>query len=104
MAVVGVSADPQEANDRFRESLDLPFPVVGDPKGLILKAYRVRWPLIGLAKRVTCVVGQDRTILWSYRNERHATSHATEACSFVTGLGVRPGPTPPPGREEGGSG
>ena len=42
---------------------------MGDPDGTILKGYDVRWPLIGIAKRVTCVVGRDRTILWSYRNE-----------------------------------
>jgi peroxiredoxin Q/BCP len=42
--VVGVSGDTQETNGRFGESLGLPFPLVGDPDGTILKAYRVRWP------------------------------------------------------------
>ena len=50
-----MSGDSQEKNDTFREKLDLPFPLVGDPEGTILRAYEVRWPLIGLAKRVTYV-------------------------------------------------
>ena len=30
--VIGVSSDTQETNDRFRESLGLPFRLVGDPR------------------------------------------------------------------------
>jgi peroxiredoxin Q/BCP len=82
--VVGVNGDPQEANDRFRESLDLPFPLVGDPKGTILKSYGVRWPIIGIAKRVTYVIGKDRTVLSAFRNERNMTAHAAQACAFVS--------------------
>jgi len=83
-AVVGVNGDPQEANDRFRESLGLPFPLVGDPEGAILKAYQVRWPIIGIAKRVTYVIGRDRRILSVFRNERDMTAHAGKACAFVS--------------------
>jgi peroxiredoxin Q/BCP len=83
---VGVNADPQEANDRFRESLGLPFPLVGDPGGAILKAYRVRWPIIGIAKRVTYVIDRDRKIRSAYRNEREMTAHAAQACTFVSSV------------------
>jgi peroxiredoxin Q/BCP len=82
---LGVNADRQEANDRFRESLDLPFPLVGDPGGAILRAYKVRWPLIGIARRVTYVIGQDRKILSVYRNERDMAAHAAQACAIVSG-------------------
>jgi peroxiredoxin Q/BCP len=86
---VGVNADPQEANDRFRRSLGLPFPLVGDPAGAILRAYKVRWPIIGIAKRVTYVVGGNGKILSAYRNERDMTAHAAQACEFVGGVGAR---------------
>jgi peroxiredoxin len=82
---VGVNADPQEANDRFRESLDLPFPLVGDPGGAILKAYKVRWPILGIAKRVTYVIGRDRKIKSAFRSERNMAAHAAQACAFVAG-------------------
>ena len=80
-----MSGDPQETNDRFRESLGLPFPLVGDPGGTILRAYKVRWPLIGLAKRATYVIGKDRGILRAFHSERSMTAHAAEVCEIVSG-------------------
>ncbi len=84
--VIGVSADAQETADRFRESLDLPFPVVGDQSGDILRAYEVRWPLIGVARRGTYVVGRDRRIRWAYESQRKVDEHVAQACAVV---GVR---------------
>ena len=84
--MVGVTSQPPESTERYRESLGLPFPLVGDPEGTVLRAYRVRWPLIGLAKRVTYVIGRDRRILKAFRSERSMTAHAAQACEFVTGL------------------
>jgi len=80
-----VSSQSQDSNERFRESLGLPFPLVGDPGGTILKAYEVRWPLIGLAKRVTYVIGRDRKVLKAFRSETDMTAHAAQACELVTG-------------------
>ena len=83
---MGVTGGPQEKADRFRQSLNLPFPLVGDPDGTVLKAYKVRWPIVGIAKRVTYVIGRDKKVLWAFRNERDMTAHAAEACAFVGGL------------------
>jgi peroxiredoxin len=80
---VGVSKDPQETSDRFRESLELPYPMVGDPEGKVLLAYEVRWPLIGLARRVTYVIGPDRRIRDVIRGELDADHHVAEACALV---------------------
>jgi peroxiredoxin Q/BCP len=81
--VIGISGDTQETNDRFRESLDLPFPLVGDPDGRILEAYRVRWPLLGLAQRVTYAVSQKGRILLAFHSELSPASHAAKACEAV---------------------
>ena len=80
---MGVSKDPQETSDRFRESLELPYPMVGDPEGKILSAYEVRWPLLGLARRVTYAIGPDRRILEVIRGELDADRHVVEACALV---------------------
>lgn len=85
--MVGVSADSQETNDRFRKSLDLPFPLVGDPEGRILRAYRVRWPLLGLAQRVTYAVGQNKRILLAFHSEVGIASHAAAAREAVSAPG-----------------
>lgn len=57
-----MSTDDQETSERFRESLCLPFPLVGDDGGRVARAYGVRIPLVGLARRVTFLVGRQRKI------------------------------------------
>lgn len=81
--VVGVSSDDQATADRFGASLDLPFPMVGDPTGAVLRAYGVRIPLLGLARRVTFVVGRDGRVRRVYESQFDAQSHVTEACRVV---------------------
>jgi len=75
-----VSADSQQRNEDFRKSLELPYPLVGDPGGAILRAYKVRWPLVGLAQRVSYVVGRDRKIESAYHSELDADAHVARAC------------------------
>jgi peroxiredoxin len=81
--VVGISSDSQEKNDRFRETLELPFPLVGDTEGRILRDYQVRWPLIGRARRVTFVIERDKTVQFAFGSETSMTAHAERACEFV---------------------
>jgi peroxiredoxin len=88
-AVVGVSTDDQGTSDRFRQTLDLPFPLVGDADGAIVRAYQVRWPLIGFAQRVTYVIGPERTIEMARHDELRAGRHAKAVCRAV--LPVPPG-------------
>jgi len=80
---VGVSKDSQETNDRFRSSLELPYPMVGDPEGKILAAYDVRWPIIGICRRVSYVVGRDGKIRYAFKSETNPDAHVAETCAFV---------------------
>jgi peroxiredoxin Q/BCP len=87
--VIGVSSDTQETNDRFRDSLGLPYPLVGDPTGDILRAYDVRWPLVGIAQRVTYAIGRNRKVLLAFHSELSMKAHAAEACgAVIAGGGV----------------
>jgi peroxiredoxin Q/BCP len=81
--VVGVSTDPQEKVERFRRELDLPFPMVGDAAGAVVRAYRVRWPVVGWVRRVTYVVGTDRRVLVAYHSEMAVDEHAARACGVL---------------------
>jgi peroxiredoxin Q/BCP len=81
--VVGVSGDPQEKTDRLRGSPALPFALVGDAEGKILRGYRVRWPLVGLARRTTFVIDQDKTVRFAFGSETNMAAHAERACEFV---------------------
>ena len=78
-----MSADGQETQDRFAKSLELPFPLLGDPDGKVRGGYGVKWPLFGLAKRVTFVIGRDRKVKLVHRAERDVDSHVTQACEVV---------------------
>lgn len=80
--MVGVSSDPQRTSDEFRRSLDLPFPLVGDPNAEIISAYDVKWPLVKLAHRVTYLIRQDRTIGAVHKSARDIDSHVQLACTF----------------------
>jgi len=81
--VVGVSRDPQETSDRFKQTLELPFPLVGDTEGRILCAYKVRWPVVGLARRVTYLVNQHRRIQLALHSEFDIGSHVNATCSAL---------------------
>jgi peroxiredoxin len=78
--VIGVSRDPQETSDLFRESLGLPFALVGDPEEKIIRAYGVRWPIIGLTQRVTFVIGRNRKVRVAFHSELDMDAHSAQAC------------------------
>jgi peroxiredoxin len=57
--------------------------MVGDPDGQILRAYGVRWPVLGIARRVSYVVGRDRRIQRALHSEFDADAHVSGACAFI---------------------
>jgi len=78
-----VSRDPQETSDRFRESLGLPFALVGDPEEKIIRAYGVRWPIVGLTQRVTFVIGRNRKVRVAFHSELDMDAHSAQACRVL---------------------
>jgi len=82
-----VSGDTAETNERFRQRLKLPFPLVGDPDGTIAKAYGVRVAILGLAERATFVVGSDRRIRSALLDNFDPDAHVRQACEVVLGKG-----------------
>jgi peroxiredoxin len=52
---------------------------VGDPGGGILRAYKVKWPLIGVAQRVTYVVARNRKVRLAFHSELDIEAHMTKA-------------------------
>jgi peroxiredoxin Q/BCP len=59
--VIGVSTDDVRSHARFAEEHDLPFPLLADPDGNVLRLYGVPTAL-GMAARVTFVIGRDARI------------------------------------------
>ena len=48
-----------------------------------MRAYGVRWPIVGLAHRATFVVGRDRRIGLAHRSELNIDSHVERALEAV---------------------
>jgi peroxiredoxin Q/BCP len=57
--VVGVSTDDVATQKRFKDENQLPFPLLADAGGKVAKKYGGTVVLIGIANRVTFVIGQD---------------------------------------------
>ena len=53
---------------------------MGDPQGRVLGDYRVRWPFVGYAQRVTYLVGRNRKIRLAFHSELDADAHVLKAC------------------------
>ena len=60
--ILGVSADGVASHAAFAQKFSLPFPLLADPDRVIIDAYGVRMPVIGIAKRVTFIIGKDGLI------------------------------------------
>lgn len=81
-----MSKDTPKVADEFCQSLDLPYTIVGDEDGRIIKAYKVAWPLLGLAKRVTYVIGRGGQVEIAFRSERDVPAHVAKAKEALAAL------------------
>lgn len=66
-AVLGVSVQDVASHREFREKYRLNFPLVADPEKQICRAYHTLG-LVGMAKRVTYVIGPDGTIVDAFKS------------------------------------
>jgi peroxiredoxin len=82
-AIVGISTDDIKTQCRFAESLRAPFPMIGDHDQSISAAYGVLWPIVGLTRRVTFVIGPDRLILAVFRHEINIQQHRDDVLRFI---------------------
>ena len=95
--IVGISTDDNTTQCRFAESIRAPFPMIGDHDQRISRAYDVLWPLIGLTRRVTYVIGPDRVIQAVFRHEINIEQHRDDVLRFINErfLATRPAPVRP---------
>jgi peroxiredoxin Q/BCP len=70
--VIGVSTDSVESQKKFTEKQRLPFTLLADPEGKVLKAFGVkRIPLIGFSTRQAFLI-KDGKVVW--RDEKASTT------------------------------
>lgn len=80
IVVFGVSTDDEASHKQFTDKFSLPFPLLADVDGSIVKAYDVDGG--GYAKRVTYVIDGDRKIAKVYDSVKTDT-HATDILSEI---------------------
>jgi peroxiredoxin Q/BCP len=72
--ILGVSADTSQSHMAFATKFHLPFSLLEDPDKRIMKAYGVKMPLLGFAKRVTFLIDRQgivRKVITDTRTKDH---------------------------------
>ena len=87
IVIFGVSGDHAASHRTFRAEHELPFPLVADVDGKVMAAYGVPSPL-GMASRVTFLVGRDGKIARVFRDVDPGV-HAEEVLAAVQKLETR---------------
>ncbi len=73
LEVAAISVDGVEQNRAMVDKLLLPFPLLSDPEGEVIKAYDVWNPDEGgVARPALFLLRPDRSIAWSYVGEDYA--------------------------------
>ncbi|KAA0941737.1 MULTISPECIES: peroxiredoxin [Streptomyces] len=81
---VGISGDTVERQEEFTRQHTLGFPLLSDPDGAVRERFGVRRGLsLAPTKRVTFVIGEDRTVLEVVRSELRASVHADRALAAL---------------------
>jgi len=82
--VLGVSTQDESSHRAFRERHGLTFPLLADTDKAICRAYGALG-FLGVAKRVTYVIGPDGTILAAFRR-LDPKSHSAEALRVLSSI------------------
>lgn len=72
--ILGVSADGTASHKAFAEKFHLPFSLLADPDQRIIRAYGVKMPLLGFARRITFLIdpqGLVRKVITDTRTKDH---------------------------------
>ncbi len=80
--VLGISVQDETSHRAFREKYGLTFDLVADPDKRITRAYNALG-FLGVAKRVTYIIGADGIVLSAYRTV-DPKSHSQEALRILS--------------------
>jgi peroxiredoxin len=81
--IVGISADDVQTQCRFADRIQTRFPLIADPDKVLTRAYGVKWPILGLARRVTFVIGAGRRIEAVFRHQTIVPFKPSDPMTFV---------------------
>lgn len=73
--VFGISRDSVNTHERFKEKYNLPFELLSDPEGIVIKNYKAMFPVINMPRRITYLVDKEKKILAVFENLLNAKEH-----------------------------
>lgn len=85
VAVVGVSHDSVASHKKFAADFNLNFTLIADPEDKIIKLYDVKMPMLGMAKRVSFLIGLDGKIV-HVTDAMNPQTHFDEMKAAIAGL------------------
>ncbi len=80
---LGISRDDVETQARFRQEHDFDYPLIADESGDIASIFGAKRMGPLWSKRLTVVIGTDRTLLGEIRSETDMERHADEALALL---------------------
>ncbi|MER7676437.1 redoxin domain-containing protein [Streptomyces sp. NPDC096934] len=81
---VGISGDPVDRQQEFAGRNSLGFPLLSDVDGAVRERFGVKRGFsLAPTKRVTFVIGRDRTVLEVVRSELRMSAHADRALAAL---------------------
>lgn len=81
--LLGVSTDKRDTQCRFSQTLKTPFPMIPDEDHRIAESFGVLWPLVGLSKRVTYIIGKDQIIEAVFDYQFDVKHHRNDVLRFI---------------------
>jgi thioredoxin-dependent peroxiredoxin len=73
--VIGVSTDDDKTMCDFAGKMKVTFPMLADGNRLVTAMYGVKWPLIGMAKRVTFLIDPEGVVQAVFHHEFQVSKH-----------------------------
>jgi len=80
--IIGISKDDILTHERFKKIHNLPFDLLSDLSGEVIKKYDAMLPILNIVKRVTYVLDENHTIIGIYQNMFDAKSHVSRMTSI----------------------
>lgn len=83
--VVGISTDDHTVQCDFAAQTQAKFPLIADPKAVIVSAFGAKWPLLSLAQRVTVVVDPEGKLAGYFHHELLVSKHVNDVVTLLKG-------------------
>lgn len=73
--VYGLSRDDMDSHQRFRKEHNLPFHLLSDEAGTVIKQYKAMLPIVGIPNRITYLMDAEHRVAAAYESLFGAKNH-----------------------------